>query len=105
MLAASFALGAELSIATADGGTVRYSGQRGTRLVAAFTDPAPPATGIVDVSVLPQDAESGEVLTDVPIIVRAELGDTPTKRLSARATTEAATNKLLRAARLEFAAL
>lgn len=94
--------GIKPSVAKADGGVVRYSERQRDRLITVFTDPTPLRTGAVDVSVLLQDAESGKPLLDVPVVVRAECLDHAPQRTSARATTEAATNKLLRAAPLNF---
>jgi hypothetical protein len=102
-IGAWLALGAELSVVSADGGAVRYSARRGDRLVTVFTDPTPLRTGVIDVSVLIQDPDSGKPLLDVPVMVHAERIDHEQKQTSAPATTEAATNKLLRAARLNLA--
>jgi hypothetical protein len=104
LLAFSVALGGASSTARADGGTVRYSGRCGDRLVTIFTDPTPPRAGVVDVSVLVQDAESKKPMTNVPVVVRAHRIDGAPVQLRARATGEAATNKLLRAAPLELTA-
>jgi hypothetical protein len=103
LLATWLALGAEVSVATADGGAVRYSERRGGRLVTVFTAPTPLRTGVVDVSVLLQDANSGKPLLDVPVMVHAERIDHE-QRISIPATTEAATNKLLRAAQIDLTA-
>src|SRR6202162_2952447 len=51
-------LGSEVSVASADGGAVRYSERHDDRLITVFTDPTPLRAGIVDVSVLIQDANS-----------------------------------------------
>jgi hypothetical protein len=104
LLATWLALGAELSVAAADGGTVRYSERRDDRLVTVFTAPTPLRTGVVDVSVLLQDANSGKPLLDVPVMVHAEPVDHAEQRISMPATTEAATNKLLRAAQFDLTA-
>ncbi|HEV3298296.1 MAG TPA: hypothetical protein VG055_01550 [Planctomycetaceae bacterium] len=97
-------LGAETSVARADGGTVRYSGRCGDRLITVFTDPTPPRAGLMDVSVLIQEASSGKPRQDVPVTVQVYLVDHPQEQIRAPATTEAATNKLLRAAQLSLAA-
>jgi hypothetical protein len=102
-LLAGLVLGAVPSSAGADGGTVRYSGRQADRLVTVFTDPTPLRTGLVDVSVLVQDASSDQVITDLPIIVYAEPIDHSKQRTTVTATVEAATNKLLRAVRLDLA--
>jgi hypothetical protein len=104
ILSAWFMLGAAMSIARADGGTVRYSGRCGDRLITVFTDPTPPRSGVVDVSVLVQEGDSGKPRPEIPVIVEAQRVDQPQKQIRAPATTEAATNKLLRAAQLDLAA-
>jgi hypothetical protein len=104
-LGALLALDIATQAARADGGAVRYSEQHGNVLVTVFTAPTPLRAGPVDISVLIQDAESKLPLTNIPISIRAELiGDQggPTRSLSARATSEAATNKLMRAADLDL---
>ena len=95
-------LGVGPSVAVADGGTVRYSGRQADRLVTVFTDPTPLRTGLVDVSVLVQDAKSGQALGDVPVVVSAEPIDHSQQPVAVTATAEAATNKLLRAARFDL---
>jgi hypothetical protein len=102
-LLAGLVLGTGPSVAGADGGTVRYSGQHADRLVTVFTDPTPMRTGLVDVSVLVQDTNSGQALADVPIIISAEPIDHSQQPITVVATAEAATNKLLRAARFDLA--
>jgi hypothetical protein len=95
-------LGAASVPALGDGGTLRFSGRRGDRLVTVFTAPAPLCAGPMDLSVLVQDADTGRPITNLPIDVQAQqLGHAQTA-IRAAATTEAATNKLLRAARLEL---
>jgi hypothetical protein len=96
------ALAVRPSIASADGGTVRCSERRASHLITVFTDPTPPRSGVIDFSVLIQDAESGTAILDLPVIVRAERIDHPDERISARVTSAAATNKLLRAAQLKL---
>jgi hypothetical protein len=56
----------------------------------------------VDVSVLLQDAGSGEPVSQVPILVRLKPRDRPEGALSHPATTETATNKLFRAAEFDL---
>jgi hypothetical protein len=90
------------SFAWADGGTVRCSELQGGRRVTVFTAPPTLRAGLVDVSVLVQDAESGTPLLDVPICVTAYPVDQPERRTSMPATALAATNQLLRAASMHF---
>ncbi|HEV3303583.1 MAG TPA: hypothetical protein VG055_28285, partial [Planctomycetaceae bacterium] len=75
------ALGAETSVARADGGTLRYSGRCGDRLITVFTDPTPPRAGLMDVSVLIQEASSGKPRPDVPVTVQAHLVDHPQEQI------------------------
>jgi hypothetical protein len=86
------------SVLHADGGAVRFSGRYGNRRITVFTAPTPLRAGLVDVSVLVQEADSGRPLPDVPIVVRAHPLHQAQGRISAPATTAAATNKLLQAA-------
>jgi hypothetical protein len=90
------------SLAFADGGALRLSERRDGRLIAVFTTPTPLRAGIVDVSILVQDADSGSPLPEVPILVYAHPRHRAEAGISALATTEAATNKLFRAAQLEI---
>lgn len=81
---------------------MRYSERHDDRLITVFTSPTPLRAGIVDVSVLIQDANSGKPLPDVPVTVSAYPIHNLEGRISGAATTDAATNKLLRAAQLDF---
>jgi hypothetical protein len=96
------ALGGGSSVARADGGALRFSERRGDTFVAVFTSPTPPRAGLVDVSVLVQEAQSGRPLRAVPIVVHAHPAGDGRRSTSAQATTEAATNKLFQAAQLNF---
>jgi hypothetical protein len=100
--AAWLALGAGASVALGDGGVVRFSGRRDDRLITVFTAPTPLRTGLVDVSVMVQEADSGRPRPDIPIVVHAHPIHQVQERISVPATSEAATNKLLRAAGLEL---
>jgi hypothetical protein len=85
------------SFLMADGGAVRLRERAGNYQVAVFTSPTPFRAGPVDVSVLVQDAATGEPVPQARVTVRL------TERASGRvleypATSEAAVNKLLRAA-------
>lgn len=89
--------------ARADGGTVRLMEVAGDWRITAFTSPTPLVAGPIDVSVMVQNAETGEVLTPGPQVQVTAL---PLERrgppLTAPAISEAATNKLLQAAHLEL---
>jgi hypothetical protein len=63
-----------------------------------FTSPTPFRAGPVDVSVFVQSAATGEVVTEARVAVRAALRGRMADAVSHAATTEAATNKLFRAA-------
>jgi len=86
----------------ADGGTLRFYGRRGDRVISVFTTPNPLRVGQADLSFLVQQAESGRAITNVSIEMLAYPLDQPDSRINAVATNEAATNKLLRAATLEL---
>jgi hypothetical protein len=85
-------------MAWGDGGTVRLSEQRVGYRITAFTSPTPFRAGPVDVSVLVQDAATGEPVTEAGVTVRATPRGRPDAGITHPATTEAATNKLFRAA-------
>jgi hypothetical protein len=89
--------------ALADGGTIRFSGRRGDRMIWIFTTPTPLRAGRTDLSVLVQDVESGRAIANLSIEVSAHHSDQPEARIFAPATNEAATNKLMQAALFEFA--
>jgi hypothetical protein len=100
--AAWFALGAEVSVALGDGGAVRFSERRGDCVITVFTTPTPLRVGLVDVSVLVQDADSGNPRPDMPIMVHAHPVSHVDGTISVPATSKAATNKLMHAAELEL---
>jgi hypothetical protein len=95
-------LGFSSASAFADGGTPRFSGRRGELSISVFTTPAPLSAGPVDVSVLVLDARNGRPITHLPIEVRAQQRGSKKAEIRMPATTEAATNKLMRAALLEL---
>jgi hypothetical protein len=84
------------SLARADGGAVRLREQAGDYQVTVFTSPTPLRAGPVDVSVLVQDAAGGCV-PQARVTVRLMACRTG-QILEYRATSQAATNKLFRAA-------
>jgi hypothetical protein len=95
-------LGAGSSRALGDGGTLRFSGRRDDRMITVLTTPAPLEVGPADLSVLVQQAETGTPITELPIDVIARRTGHQEAAIRASATTEAATNKLMRAARLDL---
>jgi len=82
--------------AAADGGSMWLSERQGNYHISVFTTPTPFRAGPVDVSVLVQDASTGNPLTQVQVSVRMTKSDKPA--LEYPATSETATNKLLYAA-------
>src|SRR5713226_8801439 len=86
------------ALATADGGTVRLSDQKGNYRITVFTAPTPLRAGPVDISVLVQDASTGEPASDVHVTIEAAWRGPPGVAIRHPATTEAATNKLYYAA-------
>jgi hypothetical protein len=84
--------------ARADGGTVRLSERRGGYQITVFTAPTPFRAGPVDISVLVQDAATGEPLPQTRVTIRATPRGRPEDAIRFPATTEPATNKLFQAA-------
>ena len=94
------------SMLLADGGTLRLSQRSGDFQVSVFTLPAVLRCGMIDISVLVQDAATGKVRIDVPATIRLTRkdekgGDQPTDVLEQAASMSAATNKLFQAATFE----
>jgi hypothetical protein len=86
--------------AVADGGSMRLTGKRGRYQITVFTAPTPLRAGAVDISALVQDASTGDPMTPVKVTVR--MTKPGGLALKYPATTEAATNKLFRAAQFEL---
>ena len=101
-LATSLALLLVASSVHADGGTLRLMRDQGGLRVSVFTSPTPPRVGTIDVSVLVQDAKTGQVRLGLPIKVHASQADNPSRAVEATASHDLATNKLLQAAHLEL---
>jgi hypothetical protein len=89
------------SLARADGGTVRLRQKAGGYQVAVFTAPTPFRAGPVDVSVLVQDAATGECVPAARVAVRLTARGTG-EVLEYPVTAEAATNRLFHAAVFEL---
>ena len=62
------------SLARADGGAVRLRQRAGGYQIAVFTSPTPFRAGPVDVSVLVQDAATGECVPEAQVTVLPEGG-------------------------------
>src|SRR5438105_4286548 len=75
----------------ADGGTLRAAQRIDNVRVSVFTSPASPRVGLIDVSVLVQDAATGKVLDDVPAQVRLQSLARTDLRLEQTAASAAAT--------------
>src|SRR5438445_9925471 len=90
------------SLLRADGGTVRLSEKQGNYRLTVFTAPTPLRAGPVDVSVLVQDATTGEPASDVQVMIQAAWRGSPALAIHHPATTEAATNKLYYAATFDL---
>jgi hypothetical protein len=85
-----------------DGGAVRLSQQAGPYRVTVFTAPTPLRTGPADVSVFVQDGAGGEALPDVTVRIILTPSGRWGQTQEARATREAATNKLFQAATFDL---
>jgi hypothetical protein len=90
-------------VAHGDGGAVRLSQQAGPYRVTVFTAPTPLRAGPVDVSVFVQDGAGGEPLPDVTVRITLTPAGRSGQALEARASREAATNKLFQAATFDLA--
>jgi hypothetical protein len=93
-------LGTWCAPACGDGGAVRMSEKRGGLLITVFSAPTPFRVGPVDISVLVQDALTGEPVPQTRVTVR--MTKPGQLALECPATREAATNKLLHAAQFEL---
>ena len=79
---------------------MRLSGKKGGYQITVFTAPTPFRAGAVDISVLVQDASTGDPMTQVQVTVRMTKSGRPA--LEYPATSETATNKLFHAAQFEL---
>src|SRR4051812_34239338 len=89
-------------LARADGGTLCLLERANGYQVAVFTSPTPLRAGLVDVSVLVQDASTGEQGPTARVVVRLRRSGHAGPSLDYEATTEAATNKLFHAATFDL---
>jgi hypothetical protein len=88
--------------ARGDGGTVRLSRCEGGLQITVFTAPTPFRAGPVDISVLVQDAVTGEPIPEARVTVILSPRDHLVLTIRRAATSDAATNKLLKAAVFEL---
>jgi len=91
-------------MARGDGGTVRLSRSEGKYQVTVFTAPTPFRAGVVDISVLVQDATTRAPVSDARVTVELRPRDRSTGSFRHVATADAATNKLFQAAVFELPA-
>ena len=92
------------AVARADGGTVQMVERQGDYQISIFTSPNPLRAGPIDVSVLVQNAETGQTIGDTHIALRLTAREMPRTSLLAVATSTAATNKLMQAALVDLPA-
>jgi hypothetical protein len=78
--------------------------RRGDYQLTVFTSPNPLRAGPVDVSMLVQDAKTGQTVPGATVTVELTPSDQSLPPLRAAATTADATNKLLRAALVDLPA-
>ncbi len=83
------------SRAMADGGRVQFSQIVAPYRITVFTSPTPLRAGTVDISVLVQQAETGDVVHDTTIDLELHSAEMTIRQ---RATAEMSTNKLLQSA-------
>ncbi len=88
--------------ARGDGGTVRLSRCESGLQITVFTAPTPVRAGPIDISVFVQDATTGEPIPEARVIVQLTPRDQLGPPMSRAATSDAATNKLLKAAVFEL---
>jgi hypothetical protein len=88
--------------ARGDGGTIRLSRCESGYRITVFTAPTPFRAGPVDISVFVQHAVTGEPMPEVNVTVRLIPRGQPGQPIRHAATTDAATNKLLKAAVFEL---
>src|SRR5258708_3068136 len=86
----------------ADGGAVRLSQREGNYQITVLTAPTPLRAGPIDISVLVQNAVNNRLVLEGRVAVTATPRDHPARAVCRRATAEAATNKLFRAAEFEL---
>jgi hypothetical protein len=104
LLATAWALAIALQTGDcrADGGMLRVMRAAGPLQVSAFTAPHPPGAGIVDISVMVQDAHTLEPVPAAEILVEIARRGTAGGTIRTHATSEAATNQLFRACAVEL---
>jgi hypothetical protein len=106
LLALVLVWGPACAIANADGGQLRALERHGEFQLAVFTSPNPLRAGPVDVSVLIQNATTGQSIAEGELTVAVALTPRDNAQFPIRvaATSAEATNKLLRAASIDVPA-
>jgi len=99
---ALFALLVTPALLRADGGTVRFSQVQGPYRVTLLTSPASPRAGVVDFSVLLQDAATDRPRYDLPVRVQAWPIGQPQRAVAGLVTDTGTVNKLYRHVELEL---
>jgi hypothetical protein len=88
----------------ADGGVMLFRKRADPFIVTAFSEPAPPRVGLVDLSVMLQKANDQTTVLDASVMVRLKKSSAGTiTEVVAPATHARATNKLLYAAQVTLA--
>ena len=100
--ACSLSLGLCCAVALADGGRVVLIERHGSYRISVFTSPNPLRAGPIDISVLLQDADTGNAITNAQVSVSLTPSSGSGRTIRAVATNDAATNKLLSAALVEL---
>ena len=98
ILAFSIVVASYAASAQADGGKVQFSQVIAPYRITVFTSPTPIGAGMIDISVLVQDADSGRVVQGAVIDLELRC-DSPQTSIIAQATSAASTNKLLHSAK------
>ncbi len=89
------------SNAYGDGGTLQLSQRYGDLQVSVFTFPSIPRVGLIDVSVLVQDAKTKRIREDIPVTVQLQCIDKTAIPLRQSAVNNVATNRLFKAAEFD----
>jgi hypothetical protein len=89
--------------ALGDGGKLQVSQRCGDLRISVFTAPPMPRVGLLDVSVLVQDAETQVIRDDITVRVRMEHTDASAIPLQETATAVSATNRLFKATQFDVA--
>jgi hypothetical protein len=90
--------------AYADGGAVHLREVSGPFLVTVFVAPEAPRVGLIDLSVLVQDRETGQAALDTTVDLELQPIANTNPRFSTRATHDQAKNKLLQAVTIDVPA-